>query len=119
MEILLDMDTWLTALLSSIMSGCVVGLLLTVAKNKIDLTSRKVEKANELELSNVKEHIDELKKEIGMLKNKQDKIGEGVIAINMKVSNNSIELKFVQEKVNEMSSQVRSLHENFGKVIRR
>lgn len=115
------MDAWITGFLTALLSGCVVGILMALFKNKIDLTAKRVERANELELKNLENRIEELRKEFYSMTVKQDKIGDGVIAINMKVSNMQVELKYVQDRLTETSQLVKVIAENqgFGKVIRK
>lgn len=115
------MDHFIPVIVSSVVSGCIVGLVMLVVKVNFEKMAQKADEANELKITHLTGQISDVKKEVGDVKFALMDISKNVTATDRKMSNLSVEHKFLVDRVSEVSSDVKLIFQkvNFGKVVRK
>lgn len=115
------MDAVVSAIISSIFSGVVVGIFLIKERTKVEGDARKIDENQDLKFNAVHSKLDRIEEDERMTKLNVEKMAESFISMKVSVSNLDLRCKFLEEKLVETNSIVRNINDrqtkHFGKVV--
>lgn len=118
---------WIQAIVPALISGLVVGLILTVFKNKLEQSVAITKEASYLRERSIIERIDLVDKKASGLERKIDIVSDKVDLINKDMHRHEVKLelliadnKHMTESISQVRKEVeRIMPEDFGKVIKK
>lgn len=122
------MDAWLQALLSAIVSGTIVGLVVSVFKVKLDQGVKNAETANDLKIKRVMDELERVWIKLTGMENKMElkieKLSTDFNRNDMKMAVVVAEHQHISRKLEGLQNDFRSLErsapaEGFGRVIKK
>lgn len=117
------MNEWGTVISSiAITASILSSLFIVIFKVKVEQIAKKIAEADEYKITSIQDKIDDVVREIHLLRDDSARNKDIINTLNLKISNMAIENKYLSDRLSELSSLLKKGGPEgggFGKVHRR